>query len=66
MKKHFLLVTSFFSHTGFLFIMSVLCVLIINCFPCLFQVWGVKYSPDGSKIVSVAEDRSINIYDCQI
>ena len=32
----------------------------------LFQVWGVKYSPDGSKIVSVAEDRSINVYDCQI
>jgi WD40 repeat protein len=43
------------------------------CFMCsntklfsLFQVWGVKYSPDGSKIVSVAEDRSINVYDCQI
>lgn len=26
------------------------------------QVWGVKYSKD--RVVSVSEDRSINLYDC--
>lgn len=28
------------------------------------QVWGVKYSPDSNKVVSVSEDRNINLYDC--
>lgn len=28
------------------------------------QVWGVKYNPDSNKIMSVSEDRNINIYDC--
>ena len=28
------------------------------------QVWGCKYSPDSDKVVSVSEDRSINLYDC--
>lgn len=28
------------------------------------QVWGVKFSPNGSNIVSVSEDKSICIYNC--
>lgn len=28
------------------------------------QVWGVKYSPDGNMVVSVSEDRSMNLYNC--
>ena len=27
------------------------------------QVWGVKYNPTATNIVSVSEDRSINIYE---
>jgi hypothetical protein len=27
-------------------------------------VWGVKFSPDGKKIMSVSEDKSVNIYEC--
>lgn len=30
----------------------------------LLQVWGVKYNPEGNKIVSCSADKSINIYDC--
>ncbi|XP_046415394.1 WD repeat-containing protein 61-like [Neodiprion virginianus] len=31
------------------------------------QVWGVKYSPDkNNMLVSVSEDKSINLYDCPV
>lgn len=29
-----------------------------------FRVWDVKFSPDSRKIVSVSEDKSINVYTC--
>lgn len=28
------------------------------------QVWGVKYNPAATNIVSVSEDRSITIFEC--
>ncbi|CAL1299087.1 unnamed protein product [Larinioides sclopetarius] len=28
------------------------------------QVWSARYNHNGSKIVSVSDDRTINIYDC--
>lgn len=28
------------------------------------QVWGVRYSPDNNMVVSVSEDKSINLYNC--
>ena len=28
------------------------------------QVWGVAYNHDGSKLVSVSEDKSIHLYSC--
>lgn len=28
------------------------------------QVWGVAYSPNGKKIVSVSDDKSFHIHDC--
>ncbi len=28
------------------------------------QVWGVAYNPSATNIMSVSEDRSINIYEC--
>lgn len=28
------------------------------------QVWGCKYSPDSNYVVSVTEDRAINILNC--
>ncbi|GIY89891.1 WD repeat-containing protein 61 [Caerostris extrusa] len=30
------------------------------------QVWGAKYNNGGSRIVSVSDDRSINIYECPV
>jgi len=33
-----------------------------NLFLCS-QVWGVKFSSDGKKILSVSEDKTINIYE---
>ncbi|GFT33883.1 WD repeat domain 61 [Nephila pilipes] len=30
----------------------------------LDQVWCAKYNHNGSKVVSVSDDRTINIYDC--
>ena len=67
MRKYFLLLINFSSHNDLkCMILSVFCDLIRNYFLRLFRVWGVTYSPNGSKIESVAEDRSINIYNCQI
>lgn len=45
--------------------------LVIRCRELLFiylywQVWGVKYNGNGSKIVSVGDDQEIHIYDCPI
>ena len=28
------------------------------------QVWGAKYSKDGTKVVSAGDDCSIHVYDC--
>ncbi len=30
------------------------------------QVWGVCYNPDGDKVASVAEDKTINIFDIPV
>lgn len=30
------------------------------------QVWGVRFNTESNKIVSVSEDKSINIYDCPV
>ena len=30
------------------------------------QVWGVKYNQAATNIVSVSEDRSLNIYECPV
>ncbi len=28
-----------------------------------FKVWGIKYNPSATNLVSVSEDKSINIYE---
>lgn len=30
------------------------------------QVWGVAYNDNGSKLVSVSDDKNIIVYDCPI
>lgn len=30
------------------------------------QVWGVRFNPESNRLVSVSEDRNINIYDCPV
>ena len=30
------------------------------------QVWGAKYSQDGTKVVSAGDDCSIHVYDCPV
>lgn len=30
------------------------------------KVWGVKYNPAATNIVSVSEDRAINIYEVPV
>lgn len=28
------------------------------------QVWGIKFNPNGTRLASVSEDKSICIYSC--
>ena len=41
--------------------LRVICNVLTLCY---MQVWSVHYSPSGSKLVSVSEDRAIHVYDC--
>lgn len=32
----------------------------------MLQVWGAKFNAESNKILSVSEDKSLNIYDCPL